>query len=126
MYAYETVFILRADLPEAQIRESVERAKRLIEGAGGTVAEVHDWGVRDLAYPIQKQHRGYYTVIEYNAAPATVWEFERTMKIADEYLRYASVRKVVKRERKKKRMRASAPRPAREPEMDVEDMPEDM
>ena len=125
MYSYETLFILQTDLPEAQIRETIDRAKRLIEAQGGTVGQVHEWGVRDLAYPIHKQKRGYYVLIEYGAEPKVVWEFERTLKIADEVLRFVSVRQSEVKPKKKKRSRKPAPP---RPPQDVEEieMPDDM
>ena len=125
MYPYETLFVLRTELPEAQIRETIERAKRLIEGLEGVVTEVQDWGVRDLAYPIHKLHRGYYVLLRYNAKPAVVWEFERTLKIADEVLRFVTVRQQVVKEKKGKRAaRPGPPRPPRETE--TEEMPEEL
>jgi len=92
MQQYETLFVLHPDVPEAQVRETVDRAKRLIEGMGGKSGAVHEWGMRDLAYPIQKQRRGYYIVMEYAASGDVVKELERTLKIADEVLRFVSVR----------------------------------
>jgi small subunit ribosomal protein S6 len=110
MQQYETLFVLHPDLPEAQIRETIDRAKRLLEGMGGQVGQVHEWGLRDLAYPIQKLRRGYYIVIEYGAGGDAVRELERTLKIADEVLRYVSVRaaEVKRKERPSRRKRAAA------------------
>jgi len=110
MQQYETLFVLHPDLPEAQIRETIDRAKRLLEGMGGQVGQVHEWGLRDLAYPIQKLRRGYYIVIEYGASGDAVRELERTLKIADEVLRYVSVRaaEVKRKERPSRRKRAAA------------------
>jgi small subunit ribosomal protein S6 len=92
MHRYETLFIVHPELPEAQVREIVDRIRRLIEGMGGTVAEVQDWGMRDLAYPIQKQPRGIYVLAQYTARPDIVRELERSMKLSDEILRFISVR----------------------------------
>jgi len=91
MRRYETVVVLHPELPEAQTRETIDRAKRLIEAAGGEVLQVQEWGMRDLAYPIRKLHRGFYALLEYRAAPGLVKELERTLKIADEVLRFVSV-----------------------------------
>jgi|SRR6187455_2938568 len=87
---YETLMVLHPELPEAQIRETIDRAKRLIEGSG-KVHEVQEWGIRELAYPIRKLHRGYYVLTEYDSDADVVREFERTLKIADEVLRFVSV-----------------------------------
>jgi small subunit ribosomal protein S6 len=92
---YETLIVLHPELPEAQIRETIDRAKRLVEESGGTVQEIQEWGMRELAYPIRKLHRGYYVLTEYDADAAVVREFERTLKIADEVLRFVSVASAV-------------------------------
>lgn len=91
MPRYETLIVLHPELPEAQIRETIDRAKRLIEEGAGTVQGMQEWGMRELAYPIRKLHRGYYVLVEYTAAPEVVREFERTLKIAEEILRFVSV-----------------------------------
>lgn len=88
---YETLMVLHPEMPEAQIRETIDRAKRLIEDASGKVHEVQEWGIRELAYPIRKLHRGYYVLAEYDASADVVRELERTLKIADEVLRFVSV-----------------------------------
>jgi small subunit ribosomal protein S6 len=91
MGKYETLMVLRPELPEAQTRETLDRARRLIEEMGGKVEQVQEWGMRDLAYPIRKQTRGYYVLIEYSSTAAGVNELERNLKIADEILRFLSV-----------------------------------
>jgi small subunit ribosomal protein S6 len=88
---YETLMVLHPEMPEAQIRETIDRAKRLIEESSGKVHEMQEWGIRELAYPIRKLHRGYYVLAEYDSNADVVREFERTLKIADEVLRFVSV-----------------------------------
>ena len=123
MQQYETLFVLHPDVPEAQVRETVDRAKRLIEGMGGRPGSVHEWGMRDLAYPIQKQRRGYYIVMEYAAGGDVVKELERTLKIADEVLRFVSVRaaEIKRKERPSRAKKAQrAGRPAAEAASGIE------
>jgi small subunit ribosomal protein S6 len=91
MRRYETLIVLHPDLPEAQIRETIDRIKRLIEGNGGEWHAGNEWGMRDLAYDIRKLSRGYYVVVEYTAKPEVTRELERTLKIGDEFLRFISV-----------------------------------
>lgn len=91
MRKYETLLVLHPELPEAQIRETIDRAKRLIEELGGQPDQVQEWGIRELAYEIRKLTRGYYVLIEYSASPGVLQELERTLKIADEVLRFISV-----------------------------------
>lgn len=92
MHHYETLYVLHPELPEAQVRETGDRIRRLIEGMDGQIVDLQDWGLRDLAYPIRKQPRGIYVLVEYVARPAVVKELERTLKLADEILRFISVR----------------------------------
>lgn len=117
MHPYETLFVLHPELPEAQVRETVERARRLIEGMQGQVAEVQDWGMRDLAYPVRKQPRGIYVLIQYAAPAEVVKELERTLKIADEVLRFISVRRPAPRKaaRRPKGRTRTAPQPEQGP-----------
>ena len=111
MHRYETLFILHPEIPEAQVRETLDRVRRLIEGMEGQVAEIQDWGIRELAYPIRKLTRGYYVLAEYTATAEVVRELERTMKIADEILRFVSVAAVTAKvqERPAKALRKAGP-----------------
>ena len=58
MRRYETLIVLHPEVPEAQIRETVDRLKKLIEGMGGECNQVQEWGMRELAYHILNQSRG--------------------------------------------------------------------
>ena len=112
MQRYETLFILHPEIPEAQVRETLDRVRRLIEGMEGQVTEIQDWGIRDLAYPINKQRRGTYVLAQYSAGPDVVKELERTLKLADEVLRFISVRAAQPRKasrRGPRRQRLAAP-----------------
>ncbi len=110
MHRYETLFILHPDLPEAQVRETLDRVRRLIEGMQGEVADLQDWGMRELAYPIEKQARGIYVLAQYSARPDVVKELERSMKLSDEFLRFVSVRMPEKREGSRRGARRARPR----------------
>jgi small subunit ribosomal protein S6 len=92
MPRYETLFVLNPDLPEAQVRETIDRVRRLVEGMEGQEVDLQDWGMRELAYPISKHPRGTYVLAQYTARPEVVKELERTLKLADEVLRFISVR----------------------------------
>jgi small subunit ribosomal protein S6 len=63
---YETVFILTPILSEAQTRDAVEKFSAIITSNGGNIVHEENWGLRKLAYPIQKKNSGFYTVLEYN------------------------------------------------------------
>ena len=53
---------------------------------------MHEWGVRELAYEIEKERRGFYLLVEYQSTSATVSELERNLKLSDAVLRFVSVR----------------------------------
>lgn len=97
MTRYETLMVLHPELPEAQVRETIDRARRLIDDAGGQTQAMQEWGMRELAYPIRKLGRGYYVLAEYTATAEIVRELERTLRIADEILRFISVAVVTKK-----------------------------
>lgn len=90
MRPYETLVVLRTDLGE-EATKLLTRLQAVIENDGGTIDEKRDWGVRDLAYIINKQKQGHYHLFEYQAEPGTVKEIERTLRIVEGVLRFVSV-----------------------------------
>ncbi len=91
MRRYETLLVLNPELPEAQTRETIDRARRLLTENGAEDVQMQEWGMRDLAYEIRKHKRGYYILLEYRATPEMVNELERQLRITDEALRFISV-----------------------------------
>lgn len=91
MALYETIFIIH---PEhgGQVKEYLDAYRKTIEGLGGTVRQVDEWGLRDLAYSIDKQTKGYYSLIQYSSTVRAVEEVERNMKLSEGVLRYLTVR----------------------------------
>jgi small subunit ribosomal protein S6 len=86
------MIVLRTDLQEAGVKEQCERVRKLLEAQGADIAGIHEWGLRELAYAIQKERRGYYILAEYTAPAAAVAELERTLKLSDSVLRFVSIR----------------------------------
>ena len=91
MTQYETLFVVHPE-KGPRIKEFVERFKKVIEGQAGTLAHVEEWGLRDLAYRIQKQGKGFYTLLQYQSSARAVEELERNLKLTDGVLRYLTVR----------------------------------
>lgn len=89
---YETMIVLRTDLQDAGVKEQSERVRKLLETQGAVVAGVHEWGLRELAYAIEKERRGYYILVEYRGPAAAVAELERTLKLSDVVLRFVTIR----------------------------------
>ena len=78
---YETIFIVNPKLEEA-----VDKFKSLVE-ANGTNVEVEDWGKRRLAYPIEDQTEGVYTLVRFESKPDFPAELDRIYKITDGIMR---------------------------------------
>lgn len=88
---YETLFVVHPE-KGPRMKEFIERFKKVIEGKDGTIAQVDEWGARDLAYRIEKQSKGFYTLLRYHASGPAVEELERNLKLTDGILRYLTVR----------------------------------
>ena len=91
MARYETLFIVHPD-QGGKVKEFIERFKKIIEGLNATVSQAEEWGLRDLAYRIQKQAKGYYILLQYQSSARAVEELERNMRLSDGVLRYLTVR----------------------------------
>lgn len=88
MRLYEVVYIFDPALEESAIEAKIEKFHGVLNG---TVVETDYWGIRQLAYPIQKQNQGYYVVAQLEADPTALPEFERQVKLADDVMRYLIV-----------------------------------
>src|SRR5207245_2322816 len=89
---YETLVLIHPDAGEQGAKEVADRVKKLIEDQGGTVSQVQDWGVRDLAYLLAKQRRAFYVLFEYRRTPKGLLKIERNLKLMERVLRFVSVR----------------------------------
>jgi len=92
MRRYETTFILRPGLGEAQFTEVIDRTTANITGGGGSIISLQRWGMRRLAYDIGKDRQGYYVYLDHAATPAVVAEMERIFKIDDRILRFLTIK----------------------------------
>ena len=89
---YENVFIARQDLTPAKVTELTEKYVSVIENNGGKVSKREKWGLRTLAYKINKNRKGYYTLINIDAPASAVVEMERLMRLDENLLRYLTVK----------------------------------
>ena len=92
MNHYETVFILTPVLSDAQMKEAVDKVKEVITNANGTIVSEENWGLRKLAYPIQKKSTGFYTLIEFDAEPSTIKKIETQFRRDERMLRWLTFR----------------------------------
>ena len=86
MAKYETMLVTSAVLDEEATTALVGKFKSLIE-ANGTIDSVDDWGKRRLAYPINDEEEGIYTVIKFTSEPTFPAELDRVYKITDGVMR---------------------------------------
>ncbi|WP_353718587.1 30S ribosomal protein S6 [Dyadobacter sp. 676] len=89
---YETVFILTPILSEAQAKDAVEKFTSIITSNGAQIVHEENWGLRKLAYPIQKKNSGFYHVVEYTAQEGNVVDVLETEFRRDErVLRFMTI-----------------------------------
>lgn len=89
---YETVFIARQDLSDAQVKTLTDGYEKIIKDNGGKIAKTENWGLRTLAYKINKNRKGHYVLIESDAPAAAVIELERNLRLNEDILRYMTIR----------------------------------
>ena len=92
MPLYECVFIARQDLTQSQSEGLAQKFSELLQNNGGKVSKVEHWGLRQLAYRIKKNKKGYYHLMNIEALPAAVAEMERNMGLDEDVLRFLTVR----------------------------------
>ena len=92
MRKYDIMYILRADLEEAQRKEVMEKLAKIIFDNGGKVEETNEsMGLRELAYPIKEQSKGYYVVLKVSMDNKAISEFNRLVRINPSVLRHLIV-----------------------------------
>ena len=88
---YETVFIATPVLSEAQMKEAVAKYMTFIKDNGGEIVHQEDWGLRKLAYPIQKKTTGFYHLIEFRAEPEFIANLETQYKRDERIIRFHTI-----------------------------------
>jgi len=90
---YELLYILRADLDDEKVQDSVKRVNTIIERSGGRPDHTNLWGKRKLAYEVKHQKEGSYVLQDFQIGPDRVPELESALKISEDVLRHLIVRK---------------------------------
>jgi small subunit ribosomal protein S6 len=85
---YETVFIATPVLSDAQMKEVVAKFAGLITANGGEIVHEEDWGLKKLAYPIQKKSTGFYHLIEFKADSSFIEKFEIDYRRDERIIRF--------------------------------------
>ena len=89
---YETVFILTPVLSDAQMKEAVEKFSKVLTDNGATIANEELWGLRKLAYPIEKKSTGFYNLIEFEGDPTLVKKLETAFRRDERVIRFLTFR----------------------------------
>ena len=92
MYKYELALVVSSKVEDDVRTAAVEKAKAIIEKAGGTITDVEDWGKKRLAYEIQKMKEGFYYFIHFDGTPESPAKIESKVRILDSVIRYLCVR----------------------------------
>jgi small subunit ribosomal protein S6 len=92
MRRYESVVILSPDMGDDDIRTFTERYTQLVKTSGGDIIKIEDWGLKRLAYLVEKKDKGRYILFDYVGTPALIAEIERQFKISEDVMKYLSVK----------------------------------
>lgn len=92
MPLYEHVFLARQDLAQAQVDALVETATKIITDGQGRVVKTETWGLRSLAYRMQKNRKAHYVMLEIDAPAPALAELERQTGINEDVIRFMTVR----------------------------------
>ncbi len=92
MNYYETVFILTPVLSDDQMKEAVEKFKGVLKENNAEIVNEEMWGLRKLAYPIEKKSTGFYNLIEFKAEPTIVKKLETAFRRDERVLRFLTFR----------------------------------
>jgi small subunit ribosomal protein S6 len=92
MNRYETVFILTPVLSDDQMKEAVEKFKGVLTQNGAEIVNEELWGLRKLAYPIEKKSTGFYCLFEFKANPDVIKKFETAYRRDERVLRFLTFR----------------------------------
>ncbi len=85
---YETVFIVTPVLSESQMKEAVSKFRKFLTDGGAEIVHSENWGLKKLAYPIQKKTTGFYTLLEFKAEPELIEKLEIEYRRDERIIRF--------------------------------------
>ena len=92
MTKYEGMLIARQDLGQSQVNDIVASLSEAIKKEGGEVVSVDNWGLKNLAYRIKKNRKGYYVVLNISAPANAIFEYERLARLNEDIIRFMTVK----------------------------------
>jgi small subunit ribosomal protein S6 len=92
MNQYETVFILNPVLSDEQMKETVAKFKKILTDKGAEIVNEEAWGLKKLAYQIEKKTSGFYYLMEFNAEPEVISTIETAFRRDEKVIRFMTVK----------------------------------
>ena len=92
MALYESVIIGRQDLTPGQFETLLEKFIAVIQSFKGQIKKRENWGVRNLAYKINKNRKGHYTLLNIDGPPEAIQEYERLMRLDEDIIRFLTIK----------------------------------
>jgi small subunit ribosomal protein S6 len=92
MPLYETVFITRQDLSTGQNEDLAKQMQQIVQDNGGKIANTEFWGLRQMAYKINKNKKGHYTLFHIDGPSVSKDELERNLRISEDVIRFMTVK----------------------------------
>ena len=92
MTCYETLFVVKPTLTEEEINLQIAKIKDTLAKEGCELLATNDMGMRKLAYPVEKNLRGYYTILFYKANGNSITEIERNLKISEDVIKFLTIK----------------------------------
>jgi len=98
MTCYETLFVVKPTLTDEETAAAITKVKDVLAKEGAELVATDDMGMRKLAYPVDKNDRGYYTVLFYKGEGTLINELERNLKISEDVIKFLTVKYVKNKE----------------------------
>ena len=92
MALYESVIIGRQDLTPGQFETLLEKFIAVIQSFKGEIKKRENWGIRNLAYKINKNRKGHYTLLNIDGPPEAIQEYERLMRLDEDVIRFLTIK----------------------------------
>ena len=89
---YETLFVVKPTLTEEETAAQIEKIKSVLTKEGAEILATDEMGMKKLAYPVQKNNRGYYTVLFYKTEGSVIKELERNLRINEDVIKFLTVK----------------------------------
>ena len=92
MAFYESIFIARQELGDKELEDTIDNFKEILEKNNANLVDTESWGLRNLAYKIEKNKKGHYMVLKIDGNGDAIQELERNMRIDENIIRYLSLK----------------------------------